>query len=386
MAAEHIRVEEFGNGLLVLTLNRPDALNACDVAMLDVMRRTFTRCRDASHIRAVLLQGAGERAFCVGGDVNMLSSAISFDAATDAPKEHMFQQYNLLFEMRQFGKPIVSLLDGLTMGAGVGLATSSLYVVTTEATRLAMPECNIGLVPDNAFAHVAANSMPPGVGRLLAFTGCQLTGAGDLLVARLATHHVSRSKLPAFQAAIRTVNLSGDPDAAVRGALADHAELVPEQMNGLVADAPLLRAVAMAGNLAQLRSALAEAAPAGGWAVGLMAGMQRGAPLSQALTWQLFQMADADTAKGLREEERVAAALEREYAVMSRLFYRRDFAEGVKAMGSKGGMPAWRPAAEDQVSADEIVASLQPLPGDSRLSRLRLSRPHANSMFRVSKL
>merc|ERR1740123_2025789 len=126
----------------------------------------------------------------------------------------MYQEYNAIFELRQLTVPTIALVHGITMGFGLGLGASARYAVATEKSRLAMPENNIGLFPDAGFAHLAAGTMPKGLGRLLALTGCHLIGAGDVMAAKLASHYVPLEKLPALVEALKAADLSGNADEA----------------------------------------------------------------------------------------------------------------------------------------------------------------------------
>merc|ERR1712176_1494859 len=183
----------------------------------------MSQWKASGNIKAVLMSGEGGRAFCSGGDVKGLRADLLADGLSPRPEEQVFQEYNLLFENHQLAVPTVCLMDGVTMGFGLGLACSARVRVATETTRLAMPENNIGLFPDVGFSYLAANKMPPGVGRLMAITGCHLIGAHDAVASGLATHFVPRERLPELESALRALDLQGDPDSAINALIADFA-------------------------------------------------------------------------------------------------------------------------------------------------------------------
>src|ERR1700716_2118749 len=174
-----------------VTLNRPQALNAFTLAMyrrFDPMLRAWA---DDPDIHAVLIRGAGERAFCAGGDVRAIYEAgrgISGDRALTAV--FFREEYELLRHIHRFPKPYLAIIDGITMGGGAGVSVNGAYRVATERTMLAMPETGIGLFPDVGATRFL-NLCPGHVGRYLALTGARL-GPEDARYCGFATHFVRR--------------------------------------------------------------------------------------------------------------------------------------------------------------------------------------------------
>ena len=136
-------------GVATVTLNRPQALNAFT---LDMYRRFDPMLRgwaDDPAIKAVLIRGAGERAFCAGGDVRAIYEAgrgISGDRSLTSV--FFREEYELIRRIHRYPKPYVAIIDGITMGGGAGVSVNGAYRVATERTMLAMPETGIGLFPD----------------------------------------------------------------------------------------------------------------------------------------------------------------------------------------------------------------------------------------------
>src|SRR6516162_10069522 len=188
-------------GLATLTINRPQALNALT---LDNYRRFAPALRawalDPS-VHAVIVRGAGERAFCAGGDVRVVYEAgrgISGDR--DLPAVFFREEYELIRSIHRFPKPYIAIIDGITMGGGAGISVNGAYRIATERTLFAMPETAIGLFPDVGATRFL-NRCPGHIGRYLGLTGVRL-GAADTLYCGFATHFVPRDRVAQMVAAL----------------------------------------------------------------------------------------------------------------------------------------------------------------------------------------
>src|SRR5437016_1089104 len=191
-------------GLATLVINRPRALNALT---LDNYRRFAPALRawaaDPS-IHAVLVRGAGERAFCAGGDVRAVYEAgrgISGDP--DLPAVFFREEYELIREIHRFPKPYVAITDGITMGGGAGMSVNGAYRIATERTLFAMPETGIGLFPDVGATRFL-NRCPGHIGRYLGLTGVRL-GAADALYCGFATHFVAQDRIEELVSALARI-------------------------------------------------------------------------------------------------------------------------------------------------------------------------------------
>src|SRR6516225_9372435 len=181
-------------GLATLVINRPKALNALT---LDNYRRFAPVLRawavDPS-VHAVVVRGAGERAFCAGGDVRAVYEAgrgISGDP--DLPAIFFREEYELIRCIHRFTKPYIAVIDGITMGGGAGISVNGGYRIATERTLFAMPETAIGLFPDVGATRFL-NRCSGHLGRYLGLTGARL-GAADALYCGFATHFVPRDRV-----------------------------------------------------------------------------------------------------------------------------------------------------------------------------------------------
>ena len=320
MARDHttdeVRLERRGAWGLV-TLARPKALNSLTLGMCEAMDAALAEWADDASCRAVLVRGEGERAFCAGGDVRWMHDAAKRDPAEAAG--FFRTEYRLNTRMQAYRKPIVALMDGITMGGGVGVSAPARHRVATERTMWAMPECAIGLVPDvGASWHL--NRLAPGVGLWLGLTGERLDGAACAALG-LATGLVPSGHLDDLAEALIAAKLDGDADAVI-------AEAIASASQG-VGDAPVPPApFAEADGLDALLAALAEADPAA------LSKVLAGSPTSVALTHRLV----AGAPEGFRD------AITREFRVAAHLMEGPDFIEGVRAqVVDKDRQPRWRP-------------------------------------------
>ncbi|WP_200847119.1 enoyl-CoA hydratase/isomerase family protein [Microbacterium sp. 18062] len=175
-----------------LTLDRPRALNALDIGMIRTLSAALDAWQHDPGIEVVLLDGAGERGFCAGGDVRALREQV---LSGDAPAAARFfrEEYALNARIAEYPKPFVVFADGITMGGGVGLAGHAAFRVVTERSALAMPETRIGFTPDVGGTWLLGRA-PGRVGEYLALTGGTMDGA-DAIYAGFADHLVPSDRL-----------------------------------------------------------------------------------------------------------------------------------------------------------------------------------------------
>ncbi len=193
---EEILLGEKG-GLAVLTINRPQALNALTLANYRRIDPALRAWAADPSVRAVVVRGAGDRAFCAGGDVRAVYEAgrgISGDPSLTAV--FFREEYELIRRIHHFQKPYIAIIDGITMGGGAGISVNGAYRIATERTLLAMPETGIGLFPDVGATRFL-NRCPGSVGRYLGLTGARLNAA-DALYCGFATHVMQRDSVEAL--------------------------------------------------------------------------------------------------------------------------------------------------------------------------------------------
>jgi enoyl-CoA hydratase/carnithine racemase len=210
---------EIRNHVAFVTLNRPAALNALSFDMLGELRAHLARCADDSEVRAVVLRGAGDKAFCAGGDLRSLYQ--SFRDAGVLHREFFIEEYRLDYLLYVYPKPYLVLMDGITMGGGMGLAQASKLRIVGDRTRLAMPEVGIGLFPDVGASHFLTR-LPGSLGAYLALTGAQIRGV-DAVYAQLADVFLAPAAVATLADDLAALTWTDDATADVRRLVHAHA-------------------------------------------------------------------------------------------------------------------------------------------------------------------
>ena len=226
------------NRVAIVTLNRPAALNALSHAMVRELAVLLERVRTDDGIVALVLEGAGPKGLCAGGDVRAIYQLAREKAREGANgwQQFFIDEYRLDFALHTFSKPLVALLDGVTMGGGMGLGQAASLRVATSRTKIAMPETRIGLLPDVGATHFLAK-MPVEMSLYVGLTGAMLSGA-DAVHCGLADACVPGEWLDGYEARLLAAQWSDDAHASLRevfvapcheatdGALATFAPLV----------------------------------------------------------------------------------------------------------------------------------------------------------------
>jgi enoyl-CoA hydratase len=334
-------------GLATVTLNRPQALNAFT---LDMYRRFDPMLRgwaDDPRVKAVLIRGAGERAFCAGGDVRAIYEAgrgISGDGSLTSV--FFREEYELIRHIHRYPKPYVAIIDGITMGGGAGVSVNGAYRVATERTMLAMPETGIGLFPDVGATRFL-NLCPGRIGHYLGLTGARV-GAADALYCGFATHFVPRDGVPALVAGLAG---SDGVEEILAGFTADPGPAP------IAARQPAIDRCFAGDTVEAILDALEREAADGGpdaeWAAQTHAGLLPKSPTSLKLT--LRQLI---AGRGFAIED----ALALEYRLTQHVMAGHDFYEGVRAvLVDKDQQPRWDPptlAAVTEAMVDSYFAPL----------------------------
>lgn len=328
-------LHEVSAGLACITLNRPAALNALSYAMVLELDELLRAWMDDAAVRAVLIVGAGEKAFCAGGDIRALHR--SFVGAERLHEDFFVHEYRLDYLIHEYPKPVIALLDGITMGGGMGLAQGAQLRVVTDRTRIAMPEVGIGLIPDVGASYFLSR-LPGSIGLYLALTGNQVRAA-DALYAGLADLYLPPSALPLVRDAataglnsLRALGVTQLPDpplAALRPAIDLH--------------------FAHADIGAILQSLRAETRPEYAvWAQQTVAIIGTRSPLTVAVTLRQLQSGKTLT---------LAQCFRLELGLVHHCFERGDFIEGVRALiVDKDNAPRWRHGSVNELAPQGIDA------------------------------
>jgi enoyl-CoA hydratase len=307
----------------VLTLQRPDALNALTTAMRQVVAEALSNAARDPDVYVVILKAAVGKAFCAGGDLRELVQLVATDM--DAAQRSLAQEYALNWRLECFAKPHVALIDGLVVGSGVGLSLYGTHRVAGPGYQFAMPETAIGLFPDDGVIH-AFSRMPGGVGAYLALTGRRI-GRADALALGLVTHCVPAKYFSDIEARLALAEpvdlildgLHQDPGLAV---LTEFRDVIDRCFSG----------AEIGDILGSLRS---ESGPFAAWAQAVAAELDTRSPLSLVLTLKHLRAA---VAMDLRQ------TLMMDYRLAVRCLQSPNFAEGVRAaLIDKDQKPRWMP-------------------------------------------
>ena len=352
-AHEEILFEHRG-GVLIVTLNRPRALNALSRGMCEALSAGLEVWRTDDSVHAVLVKGAGERAFCAGGDIRSICDVLAAKGAAEAAAFYA-TEYQMNTRLHRFTKPYVALLDGITMGGGVGVSIHGSHRVATERTLLAMPETGIGFFPDVGATYVLPR-LRGALGLYLGLTGARMQAA-DCLYAGLATHFVAAARLTELEAALAETDLAADAHAQVDAVLGRFvSEPPPTELPKLQ---PLIDACFDQPSLEAVLEALAR--EPSGWGRAQLEQLQGKSPTSLAVTFQQLR-----TGATLGFE----AAMQLEYRLVHRFMAGHDFREGVRALlVDKDNSPRWRPSHLQDIIGSDLEVYFADLPhGDLQLN------------------
>lgn len=336
---DQVHFEVFGN-LGVITLNRPKALNALTTEMCVAITKTMVAWEADERIGAVLIQGAGDRAFCAGGDIIMLHDS---GKARDGRAEEFWRvEYALNELIHRYTKPYISLIDGIVMGGGVGLSVHGRFRIAGDNTLFAMPETGIGYFPDVGGTYFLPR-LGKAVGNWLGMTGARLKTA-DTCELGIANAYIPSVEHENVIAALSLAKLDGS-EAAVLDVL---GTLVKEPPTAT----PLPPAIEAFNNddaveiLAQLRS------HDGGWAVKQASLLESKSPLAVQITCEALRQGG---------ELSFRDAMSQELGLSLAFVNTQDFYEGVRAaVIDKDRNPKWSSNDLASVKASEIERHFVP--------------------------
>ncbi len=350
-----ILVERRG-ALGLLTLNRPQALNALNLAMVTVMQQALDAFEADGAIRHVAIRSSGGKAFCAGGDIRLMHD-LGKAGRHDEALRFWAEEYRLNRHIHRYSKPYIALLDGIVMGGGVGVSLHGSHRLAGPNLMLAMPEVGIGFFPDVG-ATYALPRLPGAYGMYLALTGNRIRRA-DALHLGIATHAIQGGREKEILAALA----AGYAVAAVAERFAEAAGAA-----ALAALAAKIERYFEQPELAAVFAALEQGAAAGdAFAAETLAGMRKKSCASMAIAFAQMKRG------GVMDFE---TAMVTEFRIVSRIIRNSDFYEGVRAVIiDKDNAPRWNPASLGEVDPARIAAHfaalaadlvLPPLPGGGR--------------------
>jgi len=329
------------NGCLgLITLNRPQALNALSLAMVRDVTALLEAWRLDPAIQAVVIHGAsreGRSVFCAGGDIRFFhQAALAGDASLG---EFFTDEYRLDHLIHTYPKPCIALMDGVVMGGGMGLAQGCKLRAVTESSRLAMPETGIGLFPDVGGGWFLAQC-PGHVGEWLALTG-EVVQAGDAIEMGLADVFVPAAEWPAMLETLRTAE---QPSAEhVVATVMEHSAVAPDALQ-----MPSLDQIDAHFGHATVAAIVASlGADASAWAQTQLAQLRKRSPLMLAVALEQIRRARGlSLGEDLRmERDMVHHAFHLRPGVAS------ETVEGIRALAiDKDHTPRWNPARIEDVT------------------------------------
>lgn len=334
----------------LVTLNRPAALNALTLEMIRQMAGTLRRWQRDPSVHAVFFKGAGDRAFCAGGDLKQFHRAgMNFrrgQVDLRIPSVFFAEEYSLNRQIFHYPKPTVAFMNGITMGGGFGIAGNCAHRIATEKTVFAMPEVGIGFFPDVGSVYHLLRC-PPGIGSYLALTGARLASY-DLMHAQLADYFVPQENEANILEELQKPGIAGP---AVRAAIAGFSvkAVPPTEFSGNMGK---IGGIFEAPDVAAILKTLAQ--DGSPWARETFDLMRSRSPASVMVTAEhLARSAGQDFDDVIRTD----------YILSQRFIERMDLYEGIRAvLIDKDNAPQWNPAAFEALTPADIGQYFRPTP------------------------
>lgn len=337
-------------GVGVITLNRPDVLNALSTDMCLKLDEQLKEWESNDEINVVIIEGAGEKAFCAGGDVRSIVEQ-GFQENAIA-KEFFATEYKMNARIHHFSKPFIALLDGIVMGGGVGVSIHGSHRIVTEKTLFAMPESAIGLIPDVGGSYFLPR-LPGALGRYLGLTGARLKGS-DILYAGIGTAYISSDKINDLIVALKNEDIAShdDVDQLIAKFAVDPGHAPIDEFRDLI-DAAFseLTVEDIFEHLSEIDH---------DWARETYAVLKKMSPISlKVITEQLNRGGKLEFDDCMTMEYRIVCAISA---------YDSDFYEGVRAvLIDKDHNPNWMPATLGDVNHEMVLAHFN-VPSDGDLA------------------
>lgn len=332
-----VALREGGAG--IIRLNRPKVINAVTLEMFRDIDKALDAFESDPAVSVVILEGAGDRGLCAGGDIRALWE--SSHEKGDLGKILWREEYILNARIAKFPKPYIAFMDGIVMGGGVGLSAHSRYRVVTEKTKLAMPEAGLGFFPDVGGTWLLARA-PGEIGAYFGLTG-QVMNGPDAVHAGFADAVVPQAKLPALRQALTGIH-PGTKNSEIEGLISSFA--TGEKAGPVAAMQPQIDAWfafdRMHDIIAALRTDDSEQARA------TLTTLSEKSPRGMVVTLKLLRLA--------RQSSSLEECLVREYRAALEVFASDDFREGVRAaVIDKDRDPKWSPPRIEDVTPEMIA-------------------------------
>lgn len=339
-----------------IALNRPQALNALNHEMIEALAEKLSEWEEDKAVQAVLIQGIGEKAFCAGGDIRKI-----YDARHDEDldiKQFFWDEYRLNQQIFHYPKPYIALLNGITMGGGVGISIHGQYRIATDRFTFAMPETGIGFFPDVGGSYFLPRC-PGYTGFYLGLTGARINAA-DALYLELVNVYFDQTRVPEFVDAIVTSHLSGDCKQLVGNIINNYSSTPP--VSTKIAEHRQDIDVCFSKNtIEEIIEALQERQSV--WCDETAKILLSKSPLSLKITLAALQRG-----KSLTMDQ----CMQMEYRLVNRFLQQKDFYEGIRAViVDKDQKPVWTPATLAEVDNAIVEKYFAPLVNQKELNFIR---------------
>lgn len=334
---------EVRNHIGHLTLNRPAGLNAITLDMVRSLTWQLQAWAEDPNVYAIVLRGAGEKAFCAGGDIRFLYD--SFKNGERLHEDFFVEEYALDLAIHNYRKPVLALMDGFVLGGGMGLVQGADLRLVTERSRLAMPEVAIGYFPDVGASYFLPR-IPGELGIYLGVTGVQIRAA-DALYCGLADWYMDSDRLAVLDRKLDQLTWQDSPLKDLQGVL---AKLAVQQLPDapLAALRPAIEHFFALPDVSSIVEQLQQVTVADSheWAMTTAGLMQSRSPLAMAVTLQMLR-------RGRRLSLEDCFALE--LHLDRQWFARGDLIEGVRALLiDKDKSPRWNPPTLQALDAEQV--------------------------------
>ncbi|CAL1531070.1 unnamed protein product [Lymnaea stagnalis] len=339
-----------------VTLNRPQTLNAINLSMVRDLTAKLMIWRNDPQTSVITLKGAGEKAFCAGGDLK----SITFSAREGGNYGQQFfkEEFTLNYIIGTYPKPLISILNGITFGGAAGLSVIGRFCVSTERSVFSMPECAIGLFPDVGSGYYLSR-LPGNIGLFLGMTGHRLKGR-DIQHVGLASHYIDYNQITLLEKNLENLShpvtaeevnnvlnefqRKSDTNFTERFSLEQHKEQISKCFSG--------------GSVEEIVESLRL--DGSEWALKQLEHIKKMSPTSLKITFRLLK-------EGLKKT--LAETLCTEYRLTQRCVADKDFHEGIRAaILDKDQSPRWEPATLEEVSQERIDYYFSPMGEEQELS------------------
>jgi enoyl-CoA hydratase/carnithine racemase len=356
---------------MVITLNRPGTINALTTEMIRLIRHALEEALAEDRFRFVLIQGAGSRGFCAGGDVKRLAKAVEENDFGTA-EQFFREEYSLDLLIHRYPKPVIVIADGITMGGGLGLSAGADVVVATEQSLMAMPETGIGFFPDVGATGWMFLKCPKGYPEYLGLTGYEMKGQECVRIG-LASGLMRRDQLPVMRDALVNYpwRISSDKSVATRDLKAYLTSFFDKEIPSIPETDAWVKGH-FSGKLCikEIMTSLSQRIPKDPLCRDAHRRLVESSPTSLVLTLGLLRRNEG------RPLEEVFATEARAAGFMIR---HPDYFEGVRArLLEKNGHPRWHPPTIDEVRSDELFTFLRTRDNPESTGRIASVRRRQN--------